>query len=81
MSRGKSRVTRDRTSSPPEGTRNTYHALRALKLTYPAVFLVLLVLSLIIIRIHFITKRSDWCSTNSKVNILISDNFCINKIS
>ena len=30
MSRGKSRVTRDRTSSPPESTRNTYHTLPAL---------------------------------------------------
>ena len=27
MSRRKSRVTRDRTSSPPESTRSTYYAL------------------------------------------------------
>ena len=32
MYQGKSRVTRDRTSSPPESTQNTYHALTALTL-------------------------------------------------
>ena len=37
MSRRKSRVTRNRTSSPPESTRNTYHALPALTLRVPFV--------------------------------------------
>ena len=32
MSRGKSRMARDRISSPPESTRNNYHALPALTL-------------------------------------------------
>ena len=37
MSRGKSRMTRDRTSLPPESTRNTYYALPALTLPVPSV--------------------------------------------
>ena len=37
MSRGKSHVTRDRTSSPPESSRNTYKALPALTLPVPSV--------------------------------------------